>query len=759
MLRFAGRLGAAARIFVLALLVLPSVVHSQSVECDPGDKEVMGLTFRGNHAFSSGDLAVRVNTTASSWARRHLRFLGTRRCLDSSELTLDVYRLRIVYRNAGYYFAAVDTSVTAVGADAVKVAFIIREGPPIIVDSASITGLDSVPDRGDILKGLDLGVGKPFDRVHFDAVADSVVSRLNGDGYPKADVLRSFNADTAVTHRASVSFTVVPGPREHYGKITFSVQAVSQKKSPEIDTSVVKKLLGIRPGALYRDRDLISAQRNVYATGAYRHVEVAPLPDSLQPPGDTAMDLRVNLVEDYMRQLDNETGWATLDCFRQRDVYTDKNFLGEAKRFQLTGSLSKIGYGSWNAPNTSASRKAPAYCYKDLEQDPFSQALNYYLGATLTQPALFGTSAVPSYSVYRERRGEFKAYLRTTLIGGAASVTKNIGQRTTPFTLGYNLEYGKTDADPALLCAVFQRCDAESQAQMTQVKRLAIANAVVARVRTNSVIDPTEGTVLRAELRSSSNLIGSDPALTFNKGVLDGSWYHSLGGTKVVMIRLRSGAIVGGATTAGGSVRLPPPQERLYAGGANSVRGYSQNELGGLIYLAAGIDSVHTASPDTVYLRIKGDSLQSFTPWIPTGGNALLIANFEYRVRDVFFPRLVQYTFFTDAGEVWTPGPGESYLGFQNLKWTPGIGVRYFSPVGPIQLNVGYNPYRRPAGPVYYYNLSHGNTQLYCVSPDNTLPVVNGKQAPGACSSAYTPPERNNFFRKLTLTVSFGPDF
>ncbi len=762
----------AVRMLAIALLALPSFAQSQSVACDPGDKEVVDLSFHGNHAFSSKDLALRVNTTASSWARRHLHLFGTKRCLDPTELPRDVYRLKLLYRNAGYYNARVDTVLTQVRDDAVKVAFLINEGPPIIVDSASLSGLDSVPDRRNIAKGLDLGVGKPFDVVRFNALADSLVVRLENNGYPHADVLRDFEAFTD-SLRARVSLVAVPGPRSYYGKIDIDAKPASSVKPVAIDSAIVVRMLGIRPGELYRSRDLVAGQRNLYATGAYRHVEVLPSSDSAQGHPDSIVNLHVNLLEDYMRQVDSELGWATLDCVRARAVYTEKNFLREAKRLQLTGQLSKIGFGSPLA-------FAPDLC-PTLKNDTFSDTLNYYVGATLTQPALFGTSAVPSYSVYRERRSEYLAYLRTTLIGGAVSVTKNVGPLPTPLTLGYTLEYGRTDAQPALLCVVFRRCDQASQLQLTARDRpLAIANAALARIRTNSAVDPTDGTIIRAEVRSSQQFLGTDPQLTFNKGTIDGSWYRGLGGTKVVAVRVRAGAIVGGASSAdpaGSGARLIPPQERLYAGGANSVRGFQQNELGALVYLAGAVDTVYTSTrQDTAYFRIRGDQLDRI---IPLGGNELFVMNFEYRVRDVFFPQQIQYTLFTDAGQVWRES-STAYLGFDQLKWTPGIGVRYFSPVGPIQVNVGYNPYPRPAGPVYYNGGFESVTgfalPLYCVAPGNSIASLVAKQTitapngqtltrwtqvdPNAtCPGTYAPQQKNTFLSKLTLTFSIGTDF
>ena len=65
-----------------------------------------------------------------------------------------------------------------------------------------------------------------------------------------------------------------------------------------------------------------------------------------------------------------------------------------------------------------------------LEKDTASSVLNYYAGATLRRPTLFGTHWVPSYSAYTERSGEYQAYLRTTYLGGEAAATRDLGART-----------------------------------------------------------------------------------------------------------------------------------------------------------------------------------------------------------------------------------------------------------------------------------------------------------------------------------------
>jgi len=753
----------------LALFGGGRTARAQDVECDPGDREVHSLDFVGNHAFSDDELALRIVTTASTWSRRNLRVFGTRRCLDSDELLRDKYRLQLLYRQAGYFNTKVDTLIRPLTPTDVNVSFLIDEGQPVRITRLTIAGLDSVRDRNKLLEGLWTAVGKPYNITLIEQDVQSVLIRLRNAGYPRPDVLRNYETSTRDSLTAHVALTFLPGPRAHIAAVQVEVTP-NDGRMQEISDRIVRKLVGTGRGDLYREQALVDAQRNLYQTGAYRYVEVAPVIDSATFATDSAVTLRVKLIEDYMRDLNTEFGWATLDCFRTRAQIVDKNFLGGAQRLELTGQLSKIG---WAIADSKFSRQN--LCYHDyLKDDPFSLSPNYSLNATVRQPALFGTWATPSFSVYSEQRGEYQAYLRTTYIGGEASLLKQLGTATS-LRLGYNVEYGKTKADEGLLCAAFSRCDLTSINQITNSLPLAIFSVAAAHVATDNPINPSRGYVWRAESRNSATFLGSDPQLTFTKGVGDIALYHPFALGSVVAFRLRVGSIWGGATVNG--VKQPPQQERLYAGGASSVRGFQQNELGALLYVFNDFDSikVNNVSPDTVYFTYRAGTRRARRV-VPVGGNTLFVTNLDFRVPSPFLPQLLQFTLFTDLGTVWNRNTLTNFGGF-TPRITPGLGVRVFTPLGPVQVNAGYNPYPAKFGPALYTpgldQAQNGFTGVYCAIPDNapsaiapvaTLRVENGKNIwepdkSRECPATFQPFRKNNFLSRLTFTFSIGPDF
>jgi len=742
----------------LLTFVLASSAAAQDIECQRGDLEVMRLEFEGNHAFSDADLAKTIVTTPSAWARRYLHLPFTvKHCLDRNELPNDRARLIIFYRRRGYPKVAVDTVVKELAPGAVEVRFKISEGPPTILRSFVILGLDSVPERASISRGLSIRPGGRFDRIAIDATADTIRERLHNTGYPRADATNRFAANDT-TLSAWDTLYVSPGPRTRIGAINIEVTPLNGKRQ-QIPTRVVRRIMGLDSGELFREDEIIDAQRAIYQTEAYQHVSITP--DSA---ADSVATLHVNLAEAAMHAARVGAGYGTLDCFRVTGEYTDYNFLNGARRLDLNTRVSKIGIGR---PLDNWSGLCPT-----AKKDVFSNRLNYYAGATLRQPVFLGLRTVPTITIYSQRISEYNAYLRTTAVGGIASVVWR-GLTRTPITATYSMDLGRTEAQPALFCAVFNLCEAAERDRLQRTQQLAVLSLAVTRDNSNSLLSPTRGSIIRLEARNSSPVIFSNQDLQFNKVVGDASRYVNLGLGNVLAFRIRGGSVFGrNVASIPGFI---PPQERLYAGGPTTVRGFSQNELGALIYIASrdsAFLSTHpiTGLPDTVVLQNPADS-GKYKRVVPVGGNSLVVGNVELRLRSPFLPDLLQWTFFTDAGEVWNRGTPQ--ISEVKLKVTPGIQMTAFSPVGPVRVAIGYNPYQRPKGPLYFEGTQFGGAPLLCVSPNNDLPThfvtdsvtkvttVSQEIPPGipACRATYQPPVNNAFFSKLTFTFAIGQAF
>jgi hypothetical protein len=160
---------------------------------------------------------------------------------------------------------------------------------------------------------------------------------------------------------------VLPGVRARIGAIRVHNEPLPGAPQ-RLGDATVRRLLGVSVGDEYNEHELADAQRELYQSDLFRHVEVGLAPDSAQGTVDSLVTVDVSLRENFVRQLDTEVGWAVLDCFKGRALLVDKNFLGEARRLELTAQLSKLGH----AENTRfADGKL---CASDMSNDPFSSS-------------------------------------------------------------------------------------------------------------------------------------------------------------------------------------------------------------------------------------------------------------------------------------------------------------------------------------------------------------------------------------------------
>ena len=678
---------------------------------------VRGLRFEGNHALDDYTLSTAISTSNSSYLARVWPFrllgLGEKRLFDELEFRRDVVRLLLLYRQSGYMNAVVDTLVRrdSTGRDA-YVTFRITEGAPVRVTRIDLPGLDSLLNVRALRRGLPLQVGDPFDRFLFQASADTITLRLRNLGYPYADVLRNFDTD-ASTLGAQVTLEAVPGWRMRIGKVEI-VGLV------HVDTNTVRRTLSFHRHGLYRQDELFQSQRDLYGLGVFRSASVE-LADSTPPAGvgDSTVRVLVQVHEGPRHGIRLGAGYGTVDCFRVQAGWTVHDFYGGGRTFDITGQLSKLGAGY---PADAGFRNN--LC-RALRNDPTADTLNYTLTASLLQPYFFSPRHTASVGVFAERRSEVQAYTRQA-VGATAAITFN-ARRRVPIGLSYTFSLGRTTADPASYCSLFRLCDSADQVFLRDRRRFAAVTLTGVRSKVNSVLDPSTGSVVQVTLEHASRVVGSDPFYEFNRGELQVQRYYAVGRHTVLAWRVQGGTILPQRITLSGqAARFVPPDQRFYAGGPNSVRGYARNELGPRVYVT---DSIEVQGTDTTYRNLRAS---------PTGGNSMFVANVELRFPTPLFPERMRAALFTDVGQVWERGDQVALIG--GVRITPGMGVRFVTPLGPVRLDAAYNGYPAEAGPLYLLN----NT-------DKSLTRV-----PGA---PFRPGLPRGFFRRVVVQFAVGQAF
>lgn len=166
--------------------------------------------------------------------------------------------------------------------------------------------------------------------------------------------------------------------------------------------------------------------------------------------------------------------------------------------------------------------------------------------------------------------------------------------------------------------------------------------------RVDDILHPMRGYRLVAHVEPFTDLL--DTGVTFIKSYVRYSQYHTL--VKIPEVVLAGQVVMG--SIGGASLFDLPADERFYAGGGGSIRGYPYQ----------------TASP------LVGNH--------PVGGRSLFETSFEIRTQ---IAKNIGVVAFLDGGNAFesiVPDFSESLL------WGAGIGLRYFTPVGPLRFDVGF---------------------------------------------------------------------
>lgn len=640
-------------------------------------RKVDDVRFTGAEPFSRDTLLTMINTQPS-----RCNFLGLPICvpfvgwgrqefhLQPERVRQDVASLARFYRAEGYFGTRVTPQVDLDGDDAV-VTFEILRGDPILVDLLEVTGTEGVVDPDSLEGELPLQPGEVFRLGEFSASWDQVRRELTSRGHAYAEVLRNFSVDT-IDNRAVASLDAIPGPR-------VVVDTILVRGADNLGRTATLRQLAFRQGDVLRRSRLAESQRNLYELELVQIAAVTIAPDSLQRfPGDSSRaTVLVQVAEAPVHQIDWAVGFGSVDCLRTEAQWVNRSLGGGARRLALFGSVSKIGIGE---PLDIGSGDQVCRAYRGQEA---AARFDYRLSADLSQPYFMGPRNRLALNAFMERISEPNIFQREA-VGSRLSVTRRLGDRSVA-ALALDAERGSTLATPALFCAAFQVCDpalADSLGRARFRNELALNWTLD---RTNSVLNPSSGYALRSGLGWATALLGSE--VRFLRWTGEAQIYRGV----------RPGWVAAGALRLGNFFRTAtldptrnflPPEERFFAGGASSVRGYDRNALGQGVWVT-----------DDVTVSETGDTVPTDgATFVPTGGTTVAVATAELRFPSPFLPRLLRLAAFVDAGTIGTRSLQDLALG--DWKITPGMGLRFQTPVGPLRLDVAYNPYDPTAGPL-----------------------------------------------------------
>ena len=728
--------GRYALTFALLLAALICSARELSAQATPAEQEsprVEAVVFNGTNGLSRGVLRDSIETQATRCRGLLLKplclisdadYFVEKHYLDRKELPRDELRIRVIYFRAGYRQAQVRSTVTPDG-EGVRVTFDITEGPLTTVAVRNVVQTDSLLSSKAIRQSLIPGEGAPLDLNKLDSAKIRLRGTLWDLGYADALVADTIRTDPA-SHTASILVTIDPAHRT-------TIDTVIIKGNENVSDNTMARLLALKPGDLYRRRDMTAAQRRLYETQIFRQTLV-----EVPATTDSAKLVNVTVREAGMQAYRIGVGFNSTEFAQAEGRYTRYNWLGGARRLDIRGAVGNLF--AQQLYGTRLFGSAVPLGVSD-EVDRIYLEPTWEIGAELVEPFVLQARASLGFGVSSHRRS-VPGIVIDRGYGANATFTWHYAPQI-PISATYQFENTRVESGDLYFCINFGVCALRMIDALRGTHQLSPIAILAQAERADDPLAPTRGYTARLSLEHASAFTASD--FRYNRIEAEYNKYFPRG-RSVLAVHARAGWVNALESTAGAvgveasDLGVLHPRKRFYGGGARSVRGYSENQLGPRVLTidpaklttsadtTAALCSTATIADGTCDPNFVASS--EFVPR-PLGGNTLIEGSIEYR-----FPLTPTITgaVFVDAGSVY--GARLNLPPGDRTGISPGIGVRYGSPIGPVRIDIGIRPSLAEELPVV--------TQV--MGADSVLHLVHLQTA-----KRYDPQEgAGGFLRKLT---------
>jgi len=619
------------------------------------------IEFSGNRTFPARDLKEVLRLRERDW-RRPLSVPSYRPELIGTQLR----QLRSWYRLRGFHDVSV--ALDSIGNDAERgdILYIgVVEGPRTYIDRVAIVGAAPLAEE-DLRKVLVLDEGSP-------APAD-----LNGFGediyrmrracWQHAHLRATIVPDLAIAatddplrRSAVVTYTVDPGPPYTVGDIEILGDLTTK---PELILRDVR----LKPGDAFLWDEVELTRQRLLQTALFRDVSLtAAAWDSTT----RTATLQVRVTERKPAFYEFGAGFGSRERIRAMVAWGHNNLWGSGRRLQLRLR------GYWNVEEIIGEPRIFA------EGD-----LNYRADVLYDNPHLFGRDYPLDVNVYAKRATRGESGLIQTIYGILVGT-----QRRDDLLWTNRLDLSLRTVDPAVhpLAPSDLQEDFEAAGVTASTTRSVIHSLF--REGRDDAFNPVRGQYFTSQLELAGGLLGGDNSFLKWSGSLQ-DYRPLLGG--VVAARVRLGAVRPyGDSRELGSDGVPY-DDRFFAGGAYSVRGYRENSLGPQI----------TDPEEQAEIGWGSDVPLPDDP--ARGGNYQLITNAEWRFPLPWLSRWhLSSVLFCDGGNVWEdldditldafrlrsyPGDPEDPTSTKiwDYRYSVGTGLRLDTPFGPFRLDLGF---------------------------------------------------------------------
>lgn len=446
---------------------------------------------------------------------------------------------------------------------------------------------------------LGLAPGDPARAADVLAAQARIQAALLADGRALARAGEPEAVEDDAAEAIDVSFPVASAPRVDLGTIRFTGMT-------RLDPAYLRRRLDLHAGERFDPAALERARRDLAAVPALGAVRIFPA-ESLDAEG--RLPVRVDVAERKPHAVSFSGAYATDEGGTIGSTWTHRDLFGGAEQLTLGLAATELGGDAVREPGYDATA---ALTLPDWRQRG--------------QSLVFNLEAV---------RQSLDAYDRTAAIAGVALARRVLPELT--LSVGPQFEQAR-----------FTQEGVRRDYSLMQTRLAASWDS------SDDPFDPARG--VRAALNLTPSHALADGAAADSSFVIaqgQARTYLDLGAAMGGAARRSVLALRGlvGLVEGAGLFDLPPDQ-RFYAGGSGTVRGFRFQSLG-----------------------------RQFADGTPYGGNAIDVATVEFRQRIVGAWGAAA---FVDAGQISTAG-----VPFRGpVRVGAGLGARYFTSIGPIRADI-----------------------------------------------------------------------
>jgi outer membrane protein insertion porin family len=625
------------------------VVRFKIVEHTP--VTVRRITFIGNEHVSDAELREVMQTGQGG-----LFSFGSGGPYRQDVFERDVLMLNALYYDKGFLTVQVGTPRVMLTPDreGIEITLVIHEGPRFRIRQLKVFERDAdgreiepLGGRRQLRQLITAKSGDYFNRAELVRDLQAIRTRYRDEGYANVEADPETDLDP-VNKEVDIFVPIRRGP------LVF-IERIEVKGNTKTRDKVLRREMEIGEGQLFSETKLEDSKRRITALGYFERVDVS----TEQGSAPDRIVVNFDIQERPTGTFQVGAGFSSVENFIATAQIQQANLFGNGQSLALQAQVSSLRQlvtirffepyffdSDWSS---SVELYDQLFVYPDFARRSLGGSLTF--GYALIQP-----------------------WLRLSLTGTV--------QNDSVDTARTNTLFGQSSA----FVSVFQRLPLANlfNAGLT----ISLRPAITYDTRDNRLF-PTRGLFLQASTELADSLIGSE--IEFIRHRLTGRFYIPLGGG--------SGAPGSGfvlkANNEFGLITSPNPEgvpifARFFLGGILDVRGYRLRTLGPRLPLQGALDVN--------------------APPIPNGAN--IGGNFQYYSNVEFeFPIIdkvgIRGVVFYDQGNSWNledqfcrtapapqfdpkVSPCFSLSSLANLRTSSGVGIRWFSPLGPLRFEWGF---------------------------------------------------------------------